>query len=450
MSALRIIYGESRPELTIAPEIQKLTHDLMHAPAPASNRTRTSTPARAYTPALEALMAPGLTFKARRETADELFYPAFLSLLERDLIRYDSHLLRDLYDKVNPLGDSAASDSHLLNPSGAEATREDIEHFYTTTKDNLMEVTSAAMKDLGESTEQQDDGAPGLMLPRSGESPDELCVDSGESPSYLATVNQWRPTIRGVADALLKLALPQELIAVPRYRAHASVEGVRLHPSALPLAFIQLETENPQTIWQPVKQLIRHQELQFGGLDIYLLLDVSGSMGGANARFATATSLCLIEGLQVARLRAQREQTQGEVDVRVQILAFGAGLTPLTPLVREPTLAQKELAFFNLMHPRSNFTKVNGALKHVRASTLANPSRKVLCLIVSDGLFSDNLAAFKTMQNMPRRVYAGHINIGDAYGIPLTPHFETISNPKLLPQKLQSLLEEYRQKQPDG
>jgi hypothetical protein len=285
------------------------------------------------------------------------------------------------------------------------------------------------------------------MLPRSGESPDELRLEGGgtdeDGPSYLAVARQWRSVIGGVAETLLKLALPRERIAVPRYKARASIDGIRLHPSALPLALIQLATENPQPIWQPARQLIRHQELEFGGLDIYLLLDVSGSMGGPNAQFATATSVCLIEGLQAARLRAQREQTQGDVDVRVQLLAFGAGWAQLTPLVHEPTLEQRERAFYHLMHPQSNFTRINGALKHVRANALANPSRKLLCLIVSDGLFSDNLAAFKTMQGMPRQVYAGHINIGESVGIPITPHFETITNPRVLPQKLQNILEEY-------
>jgi hypothetical protein len=425
MNVLRIVCVESAPRLAAAPEAARPLRSL------------------ARQGALAALVTPGLGFKARRALADESLYPVFLTLLENDLTHYDSHLLRDLYSKSNPFGDSGNDDPQLLGTLFDEGAREDIERFYTTTKDNLMAVTAAATKDLGESTEREDDGAPGLMLPRSGESPEELQFDEGDGSGYLTTVSQWRPVIRGVADTLLKLALPRERIAVPRYRACASVEGIRLHPSALHLALVQLETESPQAIWQPTKQLIRHQELEFGGLDIYLLLDVSGSMGGANARFASATSLCLIEGLQAARARAQREQTQGDVDVRVQLLAFGAGWAELTPLVHEPTLAQRERAFYHLTHPRSNFTKVNGALRHVRSNALANPSRKVLCLIVSDGLFSDNLAAIKTMQGMPGQVYAGHINIGDSYGIPVTPHFEVITNPRVLPQKLQNLLEEY-------
>lgn len=47
------------------------------------------------------------------------------------------------------------------------------------------------------------------------------------------------------------------------------------------------------------------------------------------------------------------------------------------------------------------------------------------------------------MQSMPKQVYAEHINIGDSFGIPITPHFETITNPRVLPQKLQSILEDY-------
>jgi hypothetical protein len=47
------------------------------------------------------------------------------------------------------------------------------------------------------------------------------------------------------------------------------------------------------------------------------------------------------------------------------------------------------------------------------------------------------------MQSMSRQVYAGHINIGDSFGIPVTPHFEAITNPRVLPQKLQSILDDY-------
>jgi hypothetical protein len=425
MNALRIVCTESDPRLSTSPEISALLRELTGQGV------------------LEALTASDLGFDARRDLADRAVYPLFLQLLERDLIRYDSHLLRDLYERSTPFGEADDDDPQLLGLPVDGEPREDIERFYTTTKDTLMDLSAAATQDLGEASEQEDDGSPGLMLPRLGESGEELCLDEEGDPGYLATVSRWRAVISDVADTLLRLALPKERIAVPRYRARASAEGIRLHPSALPLALVQLETESPQAIWQPIRQLMRHQELEFGGLDIYLLLDVSGSMGGPNAQFASATSLCLIEGLQTARLRARREQTQGAVDVRVQLLAFGAGWAQLTPLVNEPTLAQKERAFHNLLHPQSNFTKVNGALRHVRSNALANPSRKVLCLIVSDGLFSDNLAAFRTMQNMPRQVYAGHINIGDFRGIPITPHFETITEPRVLPQKLQNLLEEY-------
>jgi uncharacterized protein YegL len=430
MCALRVLGGETDPLLSVAPEIERLIR------RPAQREV------------LELLTAGGLGFAARRAHADARLYPLFQELLQRDLVRYDSHLLRDLYAQANPFGETGNDDARLLGatPGDKDSEREDIQRFYTTTKENLADIAAAAADLTGETTEDRDDGAPGLMLPRSGESPEELQLEDGDGQSYLSVAHQWRRTITKVAETLLELALPQERIAVPRYRARASIEGIRLNPRALPAALIQLKTENPQAIWQPVRQLIRHQEREFSGLDIFFLVDVSGSMSGGNAPFATATSICLVEGLQLASDRARRDQTQAEVDVRLQILAFGAGWAELTPLTRRLSRTQKELLFYNLMHPKSNFTKVNGALRQVRATALANPTRQALCFMVSDGLFSDNLAAFKTMQSMPRQVYTSHLNIGDDYAIPITPHFDTITNPKLLPQKLYRLLEDYLNK----
>ncbi|MDR3307793.1 MAG: VWA domain-containing protein, partial [Coriobacteriales bacterium] len=398
-------------------------------------------------PGLATAQALGLadaSFAERRTWADETLYAVFSELLEEDVKHYDSLLLHNLYGQSSPFG-ASGDDNPLVIGTPDEGTRtEDFEHFYNTAKDNLMEVQLAQGKDLGSLAETEDDGAPGLMLPRSGEPTDDLAVQDATATEYLAQVARWRPVISGVADVLLTLASPKELISVPRYRPCASVEGVRLHPARLPQALVQLETCSQQAIWQPVRPIIRHQELQFSGLDIFLLLDVSGSMGGPNAHYAAATALCLIEGLQTARYRATRDQSLSDVDVRAQLLAFGSGWAELTALVKEIPLVQKEAAYYNLMHPQSNFTLINGALKQVRASALANPARDVFCLIISDGLFSDNYAAFKTMQNMPGQVYAGHISIGEHYGIPITPRFEMIASPTVLPQKLHALLEEYR------
>ncbi|MFO0970727.1 MAG: vWA domain-containing protein [Candidatus Saccharimonadales bacterium] len=97
---------------------------------------------------------------------------------------------------------------------------------------------------------------------------------------------------------------------------------------------LQLETDQPQAVWQPVVRSAARQDVAFGGLDVHLVVDVSGSMAsGGKAQCAADTALCLTEGLQLARYKVAQDSTQyQQPDVRVQITAFGSGAEVLSPL----------------------------------------------------------------------------------------------------------------------
>lgn len=383
-------------------------------------------------------------YAERHRLADEHLYPLFRAFFMDDCRKYDRYLIEQSYDREILYGNIASPDLQELQSIREQDFDELIEELYRVTEADISKETLETLSDAGTVSENEDvDDSPGLMLPRSGEVTEEFELLDNTMSGYLSTVGRWHQVIKSVADILLKLATPQESIAVPRYRAQASNEGVRFNPRAITQAYLQLETSHQQAIWQTIEKVIRQQDLRFCGLDIYLLFDVSGSMGGTNAPYAAATAICLMEGLHLARSRAQADPKQGQVDVRTQLLAFGSGWAELTPLCKELDQNQKELAYFNLMHPSSNFTQINGALKHLRTNAAKNLERNVLCLIISDGLFSDNREAFKTVRSMPHNVYIGHINIGDSIGIPITPHFEAVPDPRVLPKKLNALLEEY-------
>lgn len=384
------------------------------------------------------------SYAERHRLANECIFPVYKAFFESDRARFDRYLMDQSYDDEMLYGKIDRPSLQELQNAKTQDMSEYIEELFVVTDSHLQNEVIESFIDASTAAERGDaDDAPGLMLPRSGEATEEFKLHEDTMAGYYTLINRWHLVIKKVADVLLKLATPKESIAVPRYRTIASHEGIRINPRTMPQAYIQLETGYHLPIWQSVERVVRQQDVRFCGLDIYLLLDVSGSMGGENAHYAAAMALCLIEGLQLARSRADLDQKQGQVDVRTQLLAFGSGWAELTSLCREPRQAQKELAYYNLMHPSSNFTQINGALRHVRSNAAKYSERDVLCLIISDGLFSDNQAAFKTVRTMPKNVYVGHINIGNSMGIPITLHYESVYDPRVLPKKLQLILEEY-------
>ncbi|MDR2715922.1 MAG: VWA domain-containing protein, partial [Coriobacteriaceae bacterium] len=143
------------------------------------------------------------------------------------------------------------------------------------------------------------------------------------------------------------------------------------------------------------------------------------------------------------RHKVELDPLQKTVDVRIQLLAFGSGWAELTPLGPEPSPHQKQATLYNLLNPQSDHTMINGVLKYIRDSAKQSPGREVISIIVSDGLFADNLMAFKTVQNMPKNCFVCHINIGGFAGVPITLDYETVDDPVWLPTMLERILSSY-------
>ena len=272
----------------------------------------------------------------------------------------------------------------------------------------------------------------------------ELQLSQGDAESYVRSLDKWAPTINGVSDVFMRLAAPSDIIRSPRYKRGAYTEGLRLHPLTMAGIALQLETDQEQAIWQPIVRQAHRQEVSFGGLDVHLLVDVSGSMAGVNAQSAADTSLCLIEGLQLARHKVTRQVGQyHQPDVRTQIIAFGSGAEILSPLSYEPTGQQKGRTYSNLLRPNSNSTLVNSALKYVAEAAAAKPKRDVIAIIISDGRFGDHDQAAKSVAEMPKSAYIAHLVIGNGAQNFISQNNEVVANPGILPDKLASVLTDY-------
>jgi hypothetical protein len=272
----------------------------------------------------------------------------------------------------------------------------------------------------------------------------EMNLSPGDAEKYVRSLDKWRPTIKEVAKVFMKLAAPANIIMSPRYTRGAHTEGLRLHPQTMAAVALQLAADQDQAVWQSVERKAHRQEVTFGGLDVDLMVDVSGSMRGEKAECAADTALCLIEGLQLARYMVAREAGQHhQPDVRTQVIAFGSSSEVLAPLSHEPTGEQKGKTYTNLLNPNSNSTLISGTLEKVRQHAVARPKRDVVGIIISDGHFHDHETAAEMVAAMPKSVVISHLVMGGDVGEFISDNHEVVPNPNALPGKLYGVLAEY-------
>lgn len=363
-------------------------------------------------------------------------FARFLHADERAMGFYD---MFHLYDNDPSYGSSqeALEDESALAQEEDNASRV-AAALKTVTSENIDQLIEDNAANSTEELAGINLGLPSIMKEAGSIAFDE---DAIEAQAYEAAVAQWRGTIDEVADILAQIATPQEQLSVPRYDPRLAHAGMRMHPAALVNAAIQLQSGQERAIWQRPKRMTRPQNMHFQGLDIFLLLDTSISMTGENARNAAAMAACLAEGLELAQQRIGSDPKRDAMDVRTQLIAFGEGWAPLTPLEASHDLDRKRLMFSQLSNPQCEQTLIAEALLHVLDHARAHLSRDVICLVVSDGLFADGLQARKRAMEMPDNVYLAHINIGEFTGLPLTENFETIRDAATLPDKLHAVLE---------
>lgn len=273
----------------------------------------------------------------------------------------------------------------------------------------------------------------------------ELGLNENESSQYAEVLVKYRHAIQQTADVLLQLAAPTDSINAPRFQPRAAQEGRRLHPNRLVDASMQAVTRQPRSVWQPIARIATRPEVHFGGLDIHLIVDVSGSMQGSKAKHAASTAIILLEAIDLARYTAQRDsQNFRSPDVRTQVIAFGSSHQTLANLKFETTNKEKATTFHNLRNPNSGSTYVSGALEQVAKATKEFPARDQIAIIVTDGGFYDYSDARTIVRKLPENSEITQLNIGfDPQEQAITPNSKVLTQPKDLPVHLFAALQSY-------
>lgn len=423
MRAVRLYLFENNPQLAVSPLVlEELGTTVAMKPLVADLK--------------RIVFDEELSYRERHTRAARLLVEPLTRMVKRDEDTLSFYDLMHLYDKEQSYGTSkdAVEDENALRQEAALTER---------AHDSLAAVTEATIDQLIADNNLSPAGkaaAPNPSLPGMPTETGSMQLTDDHATSYEEATAQWHVTIEEVADVLVRIATPQEQLCVPRYDGRLSRSGSRLHPGAIVNAQMLLASGQEKPVWQKPRRCTRPQDLRFQGLDIFLLLDASISMTGDKAKHAAAMAVCLIEGIDRAVELVTHSQRSTTVDIRTQVLAFGEGWAELTPLETTHEQSRKQLAYTQLLNPASEQTLVAGALEQVREQALENHERTVLCLVVSDGLFADGLQARKTALHLPDNVHLAHINIGDYASLPLSEHFETITNPTHLPEKLHTTL----------
>ncbi len=421
---------------------------------------------------MDVLTDPRTTLTERRRIADRFIRPHFDALLEQDKQEHGDQGESDqgegefeaIYEQYEQtVHGHQHSDEGEGQQSEKSKETEGESNAKASQGSSLAEQMAEALKQAAEELQAQQEAAKAKAQAERAESQGtgeeqreaqlselagtvaaEMHLSSGDAESYVRSLDKWTGTIKEVADVFMKLAAPADVIMSPRYRRDAHTEGVRLHPRTMAGVALQLETDQDQAIWQPVVREAHRQEVTFGGLDVHLLVDVSGSMAGPKAQCAADTAMCLIEGLQLARHKVARTAGQyHQPDVRTQVIAFGSGTEVLSPLSHQPTGQQKGKTYTNLLEANSSSTLVNDALGHVKQAAAAKPKRDAIAIIISDGQFGDHNAAARTVAEMPKTAYIAHLVIGGGVQEFISKNHEVVGSPNVLPGKLHGILADY-------
>ena len=269
----------------------------------------------------------------------------------------------------------------------------------------------------------------------------DMHISTELAQDYAHNLHQWGGIIRQTAGVLLKLGNLTDAVISPRYAKQAVNEGLRLHPRRLAEAALQLRLNTTTPIWQTVERQKPRQEIRFGGLDIHLLVDISMSMDGPNARNAAACAEILLEALQLAQHKARTSGGQSKPpDVRAQVIAFGVKPYQLIPACYSPTSEAKGRVFASLMNPGDGSTNIGSALRFIQANAQQDKNRRNIIVIIGDGFFGDYSTALSIADRMPANVTTTHLVIGEGLTEFITPNHAAVNDPADLPSKLQEVL----------
>lgn len=341
-------------------------------------------------------------------------------------------------------GDDTADQSKSL----PEQIKEAIQQAAENAKENDEDASSES--DSGEtahqnSNESSDDGSETdhptarELAQAAGSLAKEMHLSLSDAEGYLQMALEHQPTTLGVAEVFRQLTrLTKGTQRTTNVRGRHQ-DGVTIHTDAIADLAIQEASGLPaRDVWQKNDRRATHQTLNFGGLDIHLLVDVSASMEGGPAHCATTTAVCLLEGLRQAKAQITKENSYQMPDVRTHVVAFGSSAVELSPIGYQIDPINLGRTYHSLMNPESWSTLVSDAIEMSQTP----PQRDGITLIVSDGRFFDEDQAKAVVDQQPKNHYVGQFVIGE-YGSPITENYHELSDPYALPNTLLRVLQNY-------
>lgn len=428
-----------------------------------------TTPNRDAVDVVDILTLGNTSLAERRAIADSVIKPLYDELVEQD--RQDGrdndiNELIDMYEQSHGNhGDDGSEDTDDSKSNQTEQSRKSLpeqikdaieqsakdggeisedeadneagENKASDADQNSKNDSTASENSDSQHNEQQDTETPADIA---GSLAAEMQLPLPDAEKYLYMVIKHQAIIRSTAEVFKQLAhLTKGARRLTNARGR-SLDGTLLHVDSIADLALQESAGLPaRQIWQQAKRRATRETVDFGGLDIHLLIDASGSMRhNHRAVDATATAVCLIEGLKLAKMQIAKANKYQMPDVRTHVVAFGSSAVEVSPLayqISQPELGQM---YSTLMNPNAGATLINDALISCNGTP---PERDSIIFIVSDGgIFDDNIAA-QTIQCQSPNTYVGQFIIGNNQGAAkLTENAEELSDSRLLPEKLLAVL----------
>lgn len=398
---------------------------------------------------------PATSFASQRHIANRYIKPLYDELVTTDQQEGRGGQLEQTiedYEKTHTHGDTSdhsdndePSDDEASSPTLAEQIQQAIEQSTAKADESNTDQTGQNDDSEGSATAADtanDDTSPTdaeTIARAAGRIAREMNLPPDQAAGYLELALANQAVIRGVAKVFKQLARPTDATQRMTYQRGRSSDGPILHTAALGELVLSQQLGIPaESIWRSVGRSATHEKMAFGGLDIHLLVDVSGSMKRV-APQATAMAISLLEGWELACAQVAKDNQLKQPDVRTHIVAFGSNAAEIAPLGRGTTQPQKGQVYSSLISPKARSTLINDALQLCSGDT--NQERDSLILIVSDGEFADHTAAVSTVNSLPITSYVGQFIIGDHDAI--TPNYQNITTATDLPAHLLGVLGNY-------
>ncbi len=363
---------------------------------------------------MDRLSLPRTGFVERRDAATQHILPVYRSLLDEDKADRQQEpgepggsqgdpqqgaggMAEDIYEAYEAAAHGDHEHAHGAEDGAGSGAGDEVADAIQQAGEAMAEVLAeqAAAQPGGKEQGQSASEMAGRIAA-------ELSLDRSDATLYLDALDKYKNEIIAVSRIFQSLALPELEFTSPRYRRHPATRGGRLSPRDLFRAVMATEDEEP-VIWRPIETISKKEGFVFSGLDVHLLVDVSGSMRGAKAEAAAACYVVLAEGLELARRTALKQNPMaGSPDVRLQTIAFGASAKVVSPLSFTVDPTSKGTAFSTILRAASGSTMVAGALEETIKSATKDPARTQLVYVLSDGSFSDTQRAQEALASAKR------------------------------------------------